>query len=447
MNKEILRLSLPAIVSNITVPILGFSDTAISGHLGSEIYIAAIAVGTMMFNVAFWLFGFLRMGTTGLTAQAFGTSHKAGSNEVSDECRILFGRSFLLALCIGLLLIAFHVPLQWILLWLISPDSQVAHHATDYFNICIIAAPAVLATMSVSGWFLGMQDTIRPMIVSVFVNVVNIIASLTLVFIFDAGFKGVAYGTLVANWAGLLLALYFVVRFCGWQLFPADWHSLFRLTGLGRFFRVNTDILFRSACIMAVSLSVTAIGAHLGSLTLAANAIMMQFFILFSYFMDGFAFAAEALTGRFVGARDECGLMRVVKYLCVWGAGVAIIFTLIYVVEYEKIISLLTSEGDVLAEVENYSLWLKLIPIVTVAAFVFDGIFIGLTATRKMLVVTFISALLFFGISFIHPMSSPIVGYPDNDTLWLAFLAYLLMRGVLLGLFSSKLLKESITKS
>lgn len=440
LNKEILRLSIPAIISNITVPILGLSDTTISGHLGSELYIGAIAVGTMMFNVVFWLFGFLRMGTTGLTAQAYGARD-------NDECRKLLVRACALGLIIGVVILLLHIPIRWLLLLLISPEGQVADYASDYFNICIWGAPALLFNMAVMGWFLGVQNTVVPMIISVSVNIVNIILSLCFVFLFDMGFEGVAYGTMISNWVGVGIAILYVLKFYEWRFPKICRTDILQLSDMGRFFKVNTDIMFRSACIMSVSLTVTSIGAQLGALTLAANAIIMQFFILFSYFMDGFAFAAEALSGKFVGARDLQNLKRVINRLLLWALGVASVFTIIYIGCYKFIVSFITNEENVIATVDKYSLWLKLIPIVTVAAFIYDGIYIGLTATRQMLIATFLSAMAFLSICFIHPFGGNLIDLPQNHTLWIAFLTYLLLRGVMLGLYSKRLLKNIVKSS
>ena len=440
LNKEILRLSIPAIISNITVPILGLSDTTISGHLGSELYIGAIAVGTMMFNVVFWLFGFLRMGTTGLTAQAYGARD-------NDECRKLLVRACALGLIIGVVILLLHIPIRWLLLLLISPEGQVADYASDYFNICIWGAPALLFNMAVMGWFLGVQNTVVPMIISVSVNIVNIILSLCFVFLFDMGFEGVAYGTMISNWVGVGIAILYVLKFYEWRFPKICRTDILQLSDMGRFFKINTDIMFRSACIMSVSLTVTSIGAQLGALTLAANAIIMQFFILFSYFMDGFAFAAEALSGKFVGARDLQNLKRVINRLLLWALGVASVFTIIYIGGYKFIVSFITNEANVIATVDKYSLWLKLIPIVTVAAFIYDGIYIGLTATRQMLIATFLSAMAFLSICFIHPFGGNLIDLPQNHTLWIAFLSYLLLRGVMLGFYTKRLLKNIVKSS
>ena len=279
INREIIRLSVPAILSNITVPLLGLCDTAIAGHLGADSFIGAIAVGSMMINVTFWLFGFLRMGTTGLTAQAFGADDAVA-------LRTVFSRAVTLGAAIGTLLLLLMYPLREMLLTLISPDEPIRSLASRYYTIVLMSAPALLATNAVQGWLFGMQTTLIPMTVAIATNVINIAISLTMVLIFHTGFIGVAIGTLSANWLGLLLALILARRKAGGKLWIPFRDVFTDREGLGRFFRVNSDIFFRSAAIMAVSLGVTAIGSRLGALTLAANAVMMQVFNFFSFFMD-----------------------------------------------------------------------------------------------------------------------------------------------------------------
>lgn len=342
LNRKILGLALPAIASNITVPLLGLCDTAITGHLGNALYLAAIAAGGTMLNVVYWLCGFLRMGTTGLTAKAYGASDNMAVGRV-------FSRSMLLAVSIGIFVIAFAVPLSSVLMGVISPDEEVKELAAKYFAICIWGTPALLATLSINGWFVGMQNTVFPMAVSISVNVINIICSLTAVFLFGMGFIGVAVGTLISNWAGFLLAIIFVARFAGKRKLKLwnGWRGIVKGGDFRQFFSVSTDLFFRSACIMGVSLAVTSIGARMGYLTMAVNTVMMQFFIFFSYFMDGFAFSAEALCGKYAGAGNLAELRRTVKALLVWSAAIAAGFTLIYLLFYNPVVALLTDEKDV----------------------------------------------------------------------------------------------------
>lgn len=430
LNRDILRLTVPAIVSNITMPLLGLSDTTVAGHLGSEIFIGAIAVGTMMQNVVFWLFGFLRMGTTGMTAQSFGANDREGISTT-------FSRSVMLGVIIGVTILLLQVPLKRGLLLLLGPDAAVAGYASQYFDICIWGAPAMLATMAMQGWLLGMQTTLLPMIVTISVNLLNIALSLLFVFVIGTGFPGVAYGTLTATWFGVFLAFGVSKYHAKGIPLRCSWRQLVDAAGLSRFFKINTDIFFRSACIIAVSLTVTAIGARLGAVTLAANAVIVQFFIFYSYCMDGFSFTGEALCGRFAGLGDRDGLLRAVKLLLGWAAVMAALFTLTYILFYHNIIRLITNEINVIAEITNYRLWIYLIPPLSALAFIYDGFFIGLTATRRMLIVTAISAASFMLLSFVNISSDGVwVAIPDNNRMWFAFIFYLFARGVLLAVQS-----------
>lgn len=434
MNREILRLSVPAIVSNITVPLLGLCDTTISGHLGAT-ELAAMVIGTSMLNMVFWLFGFLRMGTTGLTAQAFGARDDVAVREV-------FTRAMLIAVSAGLVILSLSRPLCSLLIHLLASGGESADMAGKYYMIVIFGAPALLATNTVNGFLLGLQNTFWPMVISITVNILNIALSLMYVYLFGLGFIGIGLGTLTANWLGLTFAMIVVLKFRRGRGLWVPLRQAVRGEGLGRFFRVNSDIFFRSGCVMAVSLTVTAVGARLGDNVLAANGVMMQFFTFFSYFMDGFAFTGEALCGRFAGAKDSVSLRSAVRHLLQWAAAISVVFTVIYVAFYKEITELITDIPAVVMTVTLYRVWVMLIPGVTVAAFIFDGFYIGLTATRRMLAVTFAAAALFFLVCFVHPWLVPAFGIADNNMLWLAFLVYLLTRGVSLAVMTPKLLKS-----
>lgn len=420
INREILRLSIPAIVSNITVPLLGLCDTAVSGHLGSEVFLAAIAVGAMMLNVMVSLLVFLRMGTTGMTATAFGASDDAGVRRV-------FTRAFILGTGLGLAMVILQVPLERLMLAIISPEEEVRRYAESYFEIRVWGMPAMLGVMAVSGWFVGMQNTVAPMAVAVVMNILNIVLSYLLVFHTGTGFAGVAWGTAISNWAGLLMALIWARRFRrGHKLFCPR-REIFAGDGMRRFFNVNGNLFIRSACIMAVSLGVTSAGARLGAMTLAVNVVMMQFFTLFSYFMDGFAFSGEALIGRWSGAGNREMLKRSVRALLIWSLGVAALFTLLYVVGVVPFSGLITDSADVVAGVSRMRLWLWILPAVSVWAFIYDGFFVGITDTGKMALATIVASAAFYLIAFGR-------GVVDNRWLWTAFLIYLFMRGVILAI-------------
>ena len=428
IDKDILRLAFPAILNNITVPLLGLSDTAIAGHLGDTACIGAMAVGTMMLTVIIWLCSFLRAGTTGLTANAY------GARDVTSQ-RAVLKKAMVIAGAISLLTLSCQVPLRKALIWLIAPDPDITGLATTYFNICVWTIPAQLGVMVASGWFIGMQNTAIPAAIAIGINVVNIIVSVTLVFGFDLGFAGIATGTLAANWLGLAVILTILRLRLPRPASQSEHSTRLNTNSWGSFFSVNSNLFIRSMCIMGVSLTVTAVGARLGEVTLAVNALMMQFFLFFSYFMDGFAFAGEALVGKEQGA-DSNGVGRVVRALLQWGAAMAVVFFLIYFFGAHTIASLLTDDVTVLCAADAMLPWVMALPPITVAAFIYDGIFIGLTRTLPLLTTTIAATAIFLVITFLIP------GFPSNHRLWLAFEAYLLARGVQLAIYYHRLNKK-----
>lgn len=430
LDRRILMLALPAIASNITVPLLGLCDTAITGHLGSGTFLAAVAAGGTVFNVILWICGFLRMATTGLTADALGS-------RAPGAVSLILWRSVSLATLIGLLILCFRSPLLSLFLGIISPGHDVAPLASLYFNICVWGIPPLLVTLSINGWFIGMQDTVRPMVISIFMNLLNVVGSILAVFPLGAGFKGVAIGTLCANWAGLLLALVLLRRFSrNKSVGRPRFRQLVGSSGFRRFFRVSGDLFLRSACIMGVSLAITSFGARMGLLTLAVNAVMLQFFIFFSYFMDGFSFAAEAICGRSAGAGDTSGLRRAVRRLLIWSAAMALIFFIIYLLSSSLIVSLLTDVPEVRRGVSTFNIFIILLPPVAVWAFIFDGFFIGLTATRRMFFTTLAAMTAFFAIicAAVPGLLFGVDPVTENRALWCAFLLFLLVRGLGLAL-------------
>lgn len=412
-DKQILKIALPAIVTNITVPLLGLVDTAIVGHMGNATYIGAIAVGSMVFNLVYWVFGFLRMGTSGLTAQARGRRDL-------QEMRSMLVRSQTVAMTVALLILLLQVPLRDVMLWLIGPTDDVRPLAETYYHIVVWGAPAMLSLYGLSGWFIGMQNTRLPMVISISQNVVNIVASLALVYGLGMKVEGVALGTVVAQYAGLLMALtvlaryyrrYITVRLCSLKEFIP-------------FLRVNSDIFLRTLCLVAVNLYFTSAGARQGATILAVNALLLQLYLLFSYFMDGFAYAGEALCGRFWGARDNKAFREVVGRLFMWGAIMTVLFTTLYVAGGMPFLRLLTDEETVVQAAREYVWWAWLIPVAGVAAFVWDGIFIGITRTRGMLVSAGVASVVFLaGVVWLMPVMG-------NHGLWLSMLLYLAVRGI-----------------
>lgn len=430
MNKRILGLAFPSIISNITVPLLGLVDVSIVGHLGSATYIGAIAVGGMLFSMIYWIFGFLRMGTSGLTAQAYGRRDLA-------EVILLFVRSLGIAFGLALLLILLQYPILKVAFTLIDATPAIKELASLYFRICIWGAPAVLGLYSFAGWFVGMQNSRFPMYIAITQNVVNIAASLFFVFIWNRGVAGVAMGTLVAQYAGLLMAslLWYGYYRRLWQ--KLNWKMLTDYEAMRSFFILNRDIFFRTLCLVAVTTYFTSRGAEQGDIILAVNTLMMQLFTLYSYIMDGFAYAGEALTGRYVGAHNQADLRRMIRTLFAWGIGLALTFTLLYGIGGSSFLSLLTNEQEVLNASSDYFYWVLAIPLAGMAAFLWDGIYIGATASRQMLYSMLVASVSFFILQGIFQQRM------GNHALWMAFIAYLFLRGLVQTGLARKILLKS----
>lgn len=418
MNKSILKIALPSILTNVTVPLLGLVDTAIVGHLGSAAYIGAIALGTTLMSMAYWGFGFLRMSTGGLTAQAVGE----GSRERSFA---ILTRSLTWALLIAAILLLLQVPLLNAVLYFSEGTKEVQALAATYFRILIWGAPAVLCLSSINGWFIGMQNATFPLLIAVVQNLMNILLSCIFVFGLGWSIKGVALGTLIAQYIGLLLALSLILRFL-----PLPKTKDLR-TALGKsslldttFLRMNRDIFLRTLCLLAVTSYFTFVGTRQGDLILASNALLMQFFLLFSYFMDGFAYAGEALCGKAFGAKNRNVFRNITHRLFVWGGSMALVTAIVYYCLGTPILELLTDTPEVVRCATEYLPFVALIPLVSFPAFLFDGIFIGMSFTSGMLRALIIATVIFFAL---HLLTSQLWG---NTALWVAFLAYLGTRGI-----------------
>lgn len=417
-HRRILSIAVPSIVSNITVPLLGLIDIAIVGHLGNVSYIGAIAVGSMIFNLVYWIFGFLRMGASGMTSQAL------GSRNLTEVVRLLL-RSLAVSLAIALVLIILQTPLQKIMFALIQPTADIAPLSSTYYYIVIWGAPAMLGLYGLAGWYIGMQNTRIPMLVSIIQNITNIIASLTLVAGLGMGFRGVAVGTVIAQYTGFFVALALLLRYYGRLGKYIELGGLFARSAMTRFFSVNGDIFMRTLFLVAVNLFFTSAGARQGAVILAVNTVLMQLYLLFSYFMDGFAYAGEAICGHYYGAGNNAAVRATVRRLFLWGAVVVAVFTAVYALGGEGFLHLLTDDNTVIAASGEYFPWALAVPLAGVAAFVWDGVFIGLTATRGMLVSSVIAAVAFFSTYF---LLQPSLG---NHALWLAQIVYLSMRGII----------------
>lgn len=416
-SQRILHIAIPSIISNITVPLLGLIDVAIVGHLGSASYIGAIAVGGMLFNMIYWIFGFLRMGTSGLTAQSY------GGHDLHEATRILL-RSLVISLLLALALLLLQYPIRVVAFQLIDASPEVQQLATLYFHICIWGAPATLGLYGFSGWFIGMQNSRFPMYIAITQNIVNIAASLLFVFALGMKVEGVALGTLIAQYAGLLMAYLLWLRYYRPLRKYVGKQNLFGREAMQRFFRVNRDIFLRTLCLVAVTVFFTSTGAAFGDVVLAVNTLLMQLFTLFSYIMDGFAYAGEALTGKYLGAGNPKELKRTIRHLFGWGIGMSAAFTLLYGIGGQGFLGLLTNDATVISASGDYFLWVLAIPVAGFSAFLLDGICIGTTSTNIMLKAMVVAAGSFFLIYYgLHESL-------QNHALWMGFITYLALRGV-----------------
>ena len=446
LHRDILRLAVPSILANITVPLVGMVDIAVAGHLGASgglgaaALIGGISIGTMLFDMLYWNFGFLRGGTGGLTAQAYGR-HRAGVAEAEGDIAVTLKRALGIAFGSGLVLIA----LQWVVVQvaflLVECSPEVQTLATQYFYIRIWAAPATLSLFAFKGWFIGMQDTVRPMICDLLVNATNILLSIGLSFGYAGlpalGFAGVAWGTLIAQWTGFLYASLAVRIRYGWVLKHAKQGG--HAAGFREFFVLNRDLFFRSVCMIAVYIGFTMISARFGDMMLAVGAILMKLLMIFSYFTDGFAYAGEALTGRFIGEGSPDGVRSTIRQTFVWCLGVTVLFLLVYGVGGVPLLRLMTSDPDVVEAGREFIPWLLLMPFIGCPAFTWDGIFMGATASKDLRNSTAWCVVDFFGVWFagiglLHAVHDPVPETLAIHLLMAAYFTHLLVRALYLTL-------------
>ena len=422
INRDILKLAVPSILANITVPIVGMVDIAVAGHLDANAatMIGGIAIGTMLFDLLYWNFGFLRVGTGGLTAQAFGRGDR-------KECARIFTRSIGIALACALALIA----IQWVFVkaafLVVDCTPEVRELASRYFFIRIWAAPATLGLMAFKGWFIGMQDSVSPMITDLMVNGMNVLMSFVLALGVKAvgyegmGFAGIAAGTVAAQYSGLLTAIVLLLakylRNTLSQLDLRDMKEVFKGTETRRFFVMNTDLFVRSLCFIAIYIGFTVISARYGDLLLAVSSIMMKLLMIFSYFTDGFAYAGEAMTGRYIGEKNGLMLRQTVKWTFVWSMSIALLFMVIYQFAGVALLRMMTSDPAVVEASREYLPWLLLMPVIGCAAFTWDGIYIGATASKAIRNSMLWAVVAFAGVWFIGISCLGLSSVPVTDAL------------------------------
>ncbi len=426
MNKSILKLAIPNIISNITIPLLGLVDMILMGHLDSAIYIGAIALGGTIFSVLYSFFSFLRAGTTGFTAQSL------GNNDNTETIYSLY-RSVCIGIPIIILILSLQIPIAKISSLLLDGSNEVKELAITYFYVRIWAAPANILLYCLNGWFVGMQNTKIPMFIAILINVMNIIFSFILVIIFEQNVKGVALGTVIAQYSGLTLAVILLIKNYKSYFVKIDSKILFDIEKMKRFFKVNRDLMIRSFLLIISIAFFTNQSAKLGNNILAINMILLQSFYIFSYFTDGFAYAGEALVGKFVGSKDKENLQKVIRLLLIWGFSISIPFSILYALFPTEFVKIISDNTEILTEIKPYYIYMIIIPLITFAAFIWDGIYIGATASKAIRNTMIISSIFVFIPSWYILM--PRFG---NHGLWIAFLFFMIARGTAMSLMYKK---------
>ncbi len=416
-HKAVWRIALPMIVSSITAPLLGMVDTAVMGHLDDAIYLGAVAAGATIFSVLFMGLNFLRMGTTGITAQAFG----AGDNE---SIRTALGQPVLTALVLAAIIIMLQRPLLDAALWILAPSTDVNRLTQTYFELRIWSAPASLVNYALMGWLIGMQNARGPLVIMLVINLTN--AALDLIFVLLLGMTvdGVALATLIAELCGVLVAILFVRHELSSR--PGQWTraQFMQPANYRRLFDVNASLFVRTMALMFVFAFITAQGARMGDVILATNAILMNFQLFQAYALDGIAYAAEALVGKAVGGRDRDGVRRAVRRTRQWSLMFAALFCITYAVAGEIIITALTSIDNLQISAREFLPWLVVSPLISVWSFLYDGVYVGATRTREMMIIMVGSTVLIFLPTWFS------TGFLGNHGLWLAFTAFMASRGI-----------------
>ncbi len=430
MNKKILRLAIPNILSNLTVPLLSSVDTAIMGHLPAPAYIGGIAVGSMIFNFLYWGVGFLRMGTTGLTAQAYG-------QKSNSEVIMTFSRALIVAVGTAAVFLLTKDLIEYISFALVNGSAEVEKYARIYFRIRIYAAPATLSLYALHGWFLGMQNAKFPLYLSVLVNVLNIILNFVFVYRLNLNVDGIAWATVISQYTGLLFGLFLMGKYYSDVFRYFDKNKLLQVEKIKKFFNVNFDLFIRTLFLIFVFSFFTAKSAEFGDTVLSANSILLQLWLILSYGVDGFAFAAESLVGKYMGRRDEPMLKKTVKYVLAWGLAQGFVLSLIFFIWIKEIIILYTNQTIVIETAMQYAMWTIFAPLINAVCFIWDGVFIGATAARPMRNSMVFSTLVVFLPVFF--LLNPQIG---NHALWLAMILFMLARGVSLSIYLPRLIKQ-----
>lgn len=418
-HRRVLNIALPIVLSNATVPILGLVDTGVVGQLGAAAPIGAVGIGAIIITAFYWVFGFLRMGTTGFTSQAHGAGDRA-------EVTVLLTRAVLIGAACGVSLIALQLPLFWAGFWASPASPEVETLARDYMTVRIWSAPAAIALFGINGWLIALERTRAVFALQIWMNGVNILLDLLFVLHLGWGVSGVAFATFIAEWSGLALGLWFcrdVLAEKGWN----DWPRVFDRARLIRMMKVNIDIMIRSLALMSIFVSFIFLSADFGDVTLATNQILMQFIETMAYALDGFAFAAETLVGQAVGAASIPRLRRGIWMCSVWSLVGCVVLSFVFLFFGGALVDVMAKVPDIQNTARIFLPYLVLVPLLGLPSWMLDGVFIGATRTRDMRNMSILSALAFGAVALV------LVPAYGNHGLWIALLFSFVARGVSLG--------------
>ncbi|MGB7240606.1 MAG: MATE family efflux transporter [Sulfitobacter sp.] len=419
-HRRVLNIALPIVLSNATVPILGAVDTGVVGQIGLAAPIGAVGIGAIILTTLYWLFGFLRMGTVGLTAQAAGRGDDA-------EVAALLTRALMIGAGAGFVLVALQIPLFWAAFYVSPASAEVETLARQYMKIRIWSAPAAIAIYGITGWLIAQERTRAVLVIQVWMNGLNILLDLWFVLGLDWGVQGVAIATFFAEWSGAALGLWFcreVFNAPAWR----NWTQVFDATRLRVMLVLNTDILLRSLLLEAIFVSFLFLGSGMGDVTLAANQVLLQFMMITAYALDGFAFSAEALVGKALGAGQVSVLRRSAVLTSFWGLISCAVLALAFAVMGGAIIDLMAKAPDVRLDARIYLPYMVVTPLIGVAAWMLDGIFIGATRARDM------RNMMAISFSIYCACAAVLVPWLGNHGLWLSLLISFAARGITLGL-------------
>lgn len=418
-NRRVLKIALPIVLSNVTIPILGAVDTGVVGQMGEAAPIGAVGIGAVVLSAIYWIFGFLRMGTTGLAAQALGQGNRA-------EVAALLTRVLMIGFAGGALIIALQLPILWSAFRLSPASPEVETLARGYMQIRIWSAPAAISVFGITGWLIAQERTRAVLVLQVWMNGINVLLNLWFVLGLGWGVNGVAFATFLADWSALAMGLYLcraAFKVPDWR----DWARVFDRVKLRRMAQVNSDIMIRSLLLQVIFLSFLFLAADFGDVTLAANQVLLQFLSITSYALDGFAFSAEALVGQAVGARAVPLLRRSVWVASLWGLAASVLLAVGFWVFGNDIVAIMAKNTEVQAAAAIYLPWMVCAPVLALASFMLDGIFIGATRTADMRNMMALSTLVYVGAAF------ALVPYFGNHGLWIALLISFVARGATLA--------------